>query len=486
MSQGRRLGDQRELTPEQIAKQLLRKQKKAEAEALKVAASQGSSTNVSGTSTPVLPGDNGRILVRDWVSLPVRPVVEGSDRRTLKIMTWNMLAQTLVRRDLFPSSNCLKGHQRQDMLTGEILTYMPDIACLQEVDRLDRHMPVLEAASYAYIYASGPNKSHGCVILYRRDTFRLLDQKIVYYDDENVNKYFHIPGVEPPLLPSRLASSRTTKNIGLIVSLARIDDPSIGCVIGTTHTFWHPRYPYERARQIGLLVSNVKQFRESNSQYAAWPAYIAGDFNAQPTEVSYSLLTKNPMTEAHRGSLSMSRVIHCSRDPSLPRTRDKVDDDDEGGGGEATAETNQESQVAQGYTNARPATESDGLLGDEELEELFGGRNRTALRSAYAEGLSQVESEKDNLFGVREAEATVGQTEPMWTSFTHYWRLTLDYIFILDPETPHIAGHQPKPRVEVIGLLKTHRKENLEPGLPYKGVCGSDHVALMVEVRNGG
>ena len=82
----------RELTEEQIAIQAQRKQKKLEA--LKASGS----TSTSGTSTPVasfdLASNKGKILLRDWAQIEPPPV---DNERTLKIMTWNMLAQTLVR-----------------------------------------------------------------------------------------------------------------------------------------------------------------------------------------------------------------------------------------------------------------------------------------------------------------------------------------------------------------------------------------------------
>lgn len=52
-------------------------------------------------------------------------------------------------------------------------------------------------------------------------------------------------------------------------------------------------------------------------------------------------------------------------------------------------------------------------------------------------------------------------------------RLCLDYIFILDP--PSHTSH-------VVGLLKPHTTKDMEPGLPQKGVCGSDHISLVSEI----
>ena len=52
-------------------------------------------------------------------------------------------------------------------------------------------------------------------------------------------------------------------------------------------------------------------------------------------------------------------------------------------------------------------------------------------------------------------------------------RLWPDYIFVLDP--PSRTSH-------VVGLLKPHTTKDMEPGLPRKGVCGSDHVSLLSEI----
>jgi len=48
-----------------------------------------------------------------------------------------------------------------------------------------------------------------------------------------------------------------------------------------------------------------------------------------------------------------------------------------------------------------------------------------------------------------------------------------DYIFILDP--PSRTSH-------VVGLLKPHTTKDMEPGLPQKAICGSDHVSLLSEI----
>ncbi|KAG8907569.1 hypothetical protein FRB99_003493 [Tulasnella sp. 403] len=446
---------------------------------------------------PSLPKGGG-ILQREWVSLG-NPSSTEARKPTLKIMTWNMLAQTLVRRELFPNSDCLKASQRDAMLTGEILAYDPDIACLQEVDRLDKHLPILHAAGYDHTYATGPKKLHGCMIIYKAQIFEKVAERIVHYDDVDVNQFLDTKqtaseepstSVDDGQSRKRIASTRVTRNIALIVALAR-KDGSPGCIVATTHAFWHPKYTYERARQLGILLRCVRQMQEQGD-FKTWPAYVAGDFNTQPSEAAYSLLTNKPLSPAHLQTFDASRVIHVSLDPTIasdPSTSRR--DNDEGGDGESN-------DPDRAILDARRPQASDALLSNDEIIQLF-GNGKYPLRSAYDEALAAVPSEIGNVFSARDPSASCGRNEPLYTSFTFYWKVTLggvpcfsmsitkttltrtiDYIFIAHP----LETASPAPRV--VGVLKGHRQTDMEPGLPRKGICGSDHVSLMVEIAQDG
>lgn len=58
----------------------------------------------------------------------------------------------------------------------------------------------------------------------------------------------------------------------------------------------------------------------------------------------------------------------------------------------------------------------------------------------------------------------------MWTLHSSIFALTLDYIFLFPDQ------------VTITALLPTHRTETLAPGVPRKGVCASDHVAIGAEI----
>lgn len=114
--------------------------------------------------------------------------------------------------------------------------------------------------------------------------------------------------------------------------------------------------------------------------------------------------------------LQASRVVHVSIDPTVPTSIPKGADE-----GDGEEETDPDRVIR----NSRNSNPSDGLLSDAELSTLAGHR----LRSAYDEGQRSLLLEGNNVatYGARKLLPTdkAGACEPMWTSFTHYWKTTL-------------------------------------------------------------
>ena len=100
------------------------------------------------------------------------------------------------------------------------------------MDRLNKLLPPLHRASYKEVYAAGQGKRHGCMIVYRSSYFEKVCHIVIEFDELDVRQV----GTDR----QRRGSSRRTKNIGLIVGLRQRDQPSCGCVVVTTHLFWHP------------------------------------------------------------------------------------------------------------------------------------------------------------------------------------------------------------------------------------------------------
>jgi len=172
----------------------------------------------------------------------------------------------------------------------------------------------------------------------------------------------------------------------------------------------------------------------------------------------------DPLLPDQEESLSASRVVHLSVDPSIPTYGGSLDEQNDETAGDPDKVV----------TNARSPTLADGLFTVPELVNFFSRLPR--LRSVYDEGLGLLDNDGGlPTFGsrVKLFSSRKGRNEPEYTSYTHYWKTVLDYIFILAPI---------KSRVRVRGLLSPHLKANLAPGIPRKGVSGSDHVSLGAQI----
>ncbi|PIL31576.1 hypothetical protein GSI_06278 [Ganoderma sinense ZZ0214-1] len=432
-------------TPEDVAKAEQRRLKKEQA-----------NLNLA----PKTDDEPSAILPREWLEISISSQTANTSGQMIRLMTWNLLAQSLVRRELFPTSDCLKAGQREHMIYKEINSLKATICCLQEVDRTEKLFPQLEKAGYAWVYAAGPRKKHGCLIAYRKDAYQCVRQKVVAYDDQEVRSEGDGQ--------ARRGSSFRTKNIGSLVALRRLQGDD-GIIIATTHLFWHPAYTYERARQAGILLREVTSFRKEGTVVEEhWPCVLAGDFNFGPDDPAYSLLVGNELLPVQKARIQSSRVVHATIDPSVSTSGAAVAEEEEEG---AELGENDPDRIT---VNARAAQPSDGLLSDAELKGLF--RQSGTPTSAYDAGQRLYPSAGEHTFGSRVPipEGRCGAFEPIYTSYTHYWQAVLDYIFILDA---------PGSEVSVVRLAKPYSKESFGEGLPRKGICGSDHISLAADLH---
>ncbi|KIK06907.1 hypothetical protein K443DRAFT_129486 [Laccaria amethystina LaAM-08-1] len=399
-------------------------------------------------------------VFRPWLTLHT----ETNRCLPIKVLTWNLLAQCLVRRQLFPASDCLKAGQREPLLHREILSHNADILCLQEVDRLEQLLPVLQKAGYTHHFRSGPGKLHGCIIAYKAQRFSLVAEKVVYYDEERVRT----DGSE---LGQR-GVSFNTRNIGIIVALKANNNQNDSLDIptkGPGRDFGSP-YKYccrcNLTRQAALLIREVSRFKVGHA-VEEWPCIVAGDFNFPPDDPVYSLLSGDELLAEQQAKLSASYVVHSTVDHDvLLNTGKQLLDDQEGGDAD-------DPDVV--IVNARNAIPADGLLSIPELVTLFSSQPR--VRSSYDVGLADYLSRNFSIttYGdrVQIPPGRHGSHEPEYTSYAHYWKTVLDYVFVLDP---------PGRYCQVTGILSPFQAVDLEPGLPQRRVSGSDHVSLVAEL----
>ncbi len=391
-----------------------------------------------------------------------------------------MLAQALVRRDLFPGSDMLKIKDRVPALMQEMLHYSPDIACLQEVDRLSEHLPSLTLKYNYSNFVGYPNKSHGLLIAHKASVFDKVGEKGLRLDElplrveegvigggaatygkgleEGDASVTHSEGYDPSSAEAKAARkkaglSRSTRNVALLVAL-KFKDREGGVIVGTTHLFWHPQHSYERARQAGILAREALAFRDHGAPteggWRDWPVFLAGDFNTQPVESTYALMKGVPLSPGQVDDLQRSMVVHQSVD--------KLHNPDYVAPAEAEAEgtvdPNEEQDPDKVLRNCRLPKEEDGIPTLDELKGLYQRKEEGEVRSAYGEIGGVVEPSLDGnwycqrnpgvedglkgyvpeeeavakgrLEGTTEERIRRGDYELSYTNYTPCWRCSLE------------------------------------------------------------
>ena len=146
------------------------------------------------------------------------------------------------------------------------------------------------------------------------------------------------------------------------------------------------------------------------------------------------------ITAAQEKAYNASRVVHVSIDPTVPKSQElKPHEEKDEEGGEQTEEKDPDRVI----TNSRPCIPSDGLLDIEELKDLYTYVGRisnlapthlldresgmTPLRSIYDDVLTLLPDASIETVKTRmtQLEGKKGGNEPVYTSYTHFWKSTL-------------------------------------------------------------
>lgn len=194
----------------------------------------------------------------------------------VKIMSYNILAQTLLRRhqNLYSHSDRknLEWEVRLKNIINEILAYNCDIVCLQEVEESYLECLTSKLVDYKYVYKkrTGPNVD-GCCTFYKHSKYALVKSKSVeYFISENhqvMNKH----------------------NIGLILCLRTAHHHNI--IVANTHLLYNPRRSDVRYEQCKFLLRQIQHFHDSLPQNT--PVVITGDFNSEPNAGLVNYILRN-------------------------------------------------------------------------------------------------------------------------------------------------------------------------------------------------
>nr|XP_033795149.1 nocturnin [Geotrypetes seraphini] len=219
----------------------------------------------------VLQGRPAR-LHRDFVTL--RNGISSSHHHPFRVMQWNILAQALGEgKDNFIKCpiEALKWEERKCLILEEILTYQPDVLCLQEVDHYwDTFQPVLSRLGYQCTFLPKPwspcldvernNGPDGCALFFLRNRFQLVSSTKLQLT----------------------AKTLKTNQVAIAEILQCSETDRLLCVV-VTHLKARTGWERFRSAQGSDLLRNLQDITEG----AKVPLIVCGDFNAEPTEDVY-------------------------------------------------------------------------------------------------------------------------------------------------------------------------------------------------------
>ncbi|KAJ8015627.1 hypothetical protein DPEC_G00028070 [Dallia pectoralis] len=220
----------------------------------------------------------------------------------IRVMTWNILAQALGEgKDSFVRCplEALNWPERKCMILEEILTYRPDILCLQEVDHYyDTFQPILASLGYQSTFLPKPwspcldvpsnNGPDGCALFFRCARFSLLHTS-------------HL----------RLSAMMLPTNQVAIVQTLRCRATGRGLCVAVTHLKARSGWERMRSAQGADLLHSLRAITsqpsgshpgsepvrrdEQGGGVEGLPVIVCGDFNAEPSEDVYGRFASSPL-----------------------------------------------------------------------------------------------------------------------------------------------------------------------------------------------
>lgn len=218
---------------------------------------------------------------RVWEAVGVsRNDTNGGGAISFKIITYNILAQTLLESDTYLFKRCdpllRDWDTRSKVLLKQMLDESADILCFQEVE--SKHFNAinerLENGGYSGVFKkkTGISLIDGCATYVKKGVFQIEEVTNVEFYQPNVSVLDH-------------------HHVGLIVKV-RATRIGKSLVIANTHLFCNPKNTVIRLAQLRLFLAEIDrvsyQFDGRNSGHL--PIILAGDLNSRPDSSIIQLL----------------------------------------------------------------------------------------------------------------------------------------------------------------------------------------------------
>lgn len=207
------------------------------------------------------------------------------ERELIKVASYNILAARCCNSKNYPflPTNTLKPEWRFESIVNEIVSYNVDILCLQEVENMIYKsffsVTLEEKCFYDSFFfpksrikaVSGSEKDNvdGCVIFWKRNLFKLIDQKNIEFvkliaEHPDFSKHEDI-----------LIRNIDKDNVASVILLQKINNDQI--IVVNAHLHWNHDYSDIKLFQSVILLEEIMKFRK---KYPKAGVLICGDFNS--------------------------------------------------------------------------------------------------------------------------------------------------------------------------------------------------------------
>eukprot|EP00475_Leptophrys_vorax_P005072 TRINITY_DN13053_c0_g3_i1.p1 TRINITY_DN13053_c0_g3~~TRINITY_DN13053_c0_g3_i1.p1 ORF type:complete len:448 (+),score=111.33 TRINITY_DN13053_c0_g3_i1:135-1478(+) len=181
------------------------------------------------------------------------------------------------------------------------------ILALQEVDWNEKLLGLLEAKGYqGLFFKRSRQKLDGCMTLFRKDSFELLDSLELEFNDvvlkPEIATSLAIDNFELSTVKDRFLRD----NVAILVRLKHLASQR-EIVIANCHLYWNPTQQEVKLRQSVYLAKQLELF-VAKSEISA-PVIVAGDFNSTPSSSVYDWFVSGKVLETKDESVDTKLVL---------------------------------------------------------------------------------------------------------------------------------------------------------------------------------
>ncbi|KAI8804300.1 Endonuclease/exonuclease/phosphatase [Cladochytrium replicatum] len=392
---------------------------------------------------------------REWITLEEEAPPGTHTADTFTILCYNMLSEKYATAQAYAytPSWALAWDYRKDLLLQEILTYSPDICCLQEVetsqfeeyfeDQLRQqgdYDSVFFPKSRALTMNDAERRSvDGCAIFFKSSKFALIEKHLIEFQ--------RIAMQRPEFRGKEEILNRVmVKDNIAVIALLESKETGARLMVANAHLHWDPVYNDVKVVQTTMLLDEVQRLVQqaaasskgpANSHLASnplrLPLIVCGDFNSLPNSGVYEYLSNGFIPLDHQDFMGITYNSFLTS---------------EGG-----ADSSSPNETVTSTSEDPPSAESSGnrVDGTSSTEANVGPgiSHKMSLKSAYAH-----------------------INELNFTNFTPTFKGTIDYVWFNT-----IA-------MNVTGLLGAVDSDYLSKVVGFPNWHHpSDHIPLVVQLR---